>query len=68
MSVDESVKHQVKRFLEDSGVTQQDLAERLGVKQPSVAAVLGKTRAVNKGFESLLDELGLELLVKSRQA
>lgn len=63
MDVDEKVKREVKAYMRAQGVTQNQLAEKLGIKQPSVAAVLGKTAAVNQGFAEVLDVLNLELIV-----
>ncbi len=48
------------------GTTQKELADKLGIRQPSVAAALGKTTAINQGFAEILDALGLELVVQPK--
>ena len=66
MDVDEKVKREVKVFMRARGVTQSQLAEKLNIKQPSVAAVLGKTAAINQGFAEVLEALDLELVVRTK--
>lgn len=66
MDVDGAIKNQVKAYMRRAGITQKELADRLNIKQPSVAAALGKTTAVNQGFVGILDALGLELAVRPR--
>jgi transcriptional regulator with XRE-family HTH domain len=66
MDVDLKIKAEVKRYMQEHGITQRQLADKLGIKQPSVAAALGKTAAVNQGFIAQLDALGLELAVKTK--
>jgi predicted XRE-type DNA-binding protein len=66
MSVDDSIKSQVKAHMRRGGTTQKELADKLGIRQPSVAAALGKTTAINQGFAEILDALGLELTVQPK--
>jgi predicted XRE-type DNA-binding protein len=66
MSVDDSIKSQVKAHMRRGGTTQKELADKLGIRQPSVAAALGKTTAINQGFAEILDALGLELVVRPK--
>lgn len=66
MDVDAKVKAEVKARMRELKITQAELAERLGIKQPSVAAVLSKTAAVNQGFADVLNALDLELYVKPK--
>ncbi len=68
MSVDDSIKSQVKAHMRRGGTTQKELADKLGIRQPSVAAALGKTTAINQGFAEILDALGLELVVQLKMA
>ena len=52
----------------EQGVTQAELAERLGVKQPSVAQVLSPNAAkIPQSLIDVLNELGLELVVKPKR-
>ena len=56
------------KFIED-GVTQTEVAERIGVSLPYVNRIIrGREQIVNKTFIKILDELGydVELTYKKR--
>lgn len=61
---DKAIRDTVKRVMHKEGLTQAALAERLGVKQPSVADILsGRRGRQPESLLNLLDALGLELTV-----
>lgn len=48
-------------------ITQQALADTLGIKQPSVAAIVSGDRGkIPQSLIAVLDALGLELTVRSK--
>ena len=63
-NADKTIRDTVKRVMHEEGLTQAALAERLGVKQPSVADILsGRRGRQPESLLNLLDALGLELTV-----
>ncbi len=61
---DKTIRDTMKRVMHEEGLTQAALAERLGVKQPSVADILsGRRGRQPESLLNLLDALGLELTV-----
>lgn len=51
------------RFIED-GITQTDVAERIGVSLPHVNRIIkGREQIVNKTFVKMLDELGYDVVL-----
>lgn len=61
---DKAIRDTVKRVMHEEGLTQAALAQRLGVKQPSVADILsGRRGRQPESLLNLLDALGLELTV-----
>jgi len=51
------------RFIED-GITQTDVAERIGVSLPYVNRIIkGREQIVNKTFVKMLDELGYDVVL-----
>ena len=49
------------RFIED-GVTQTEIAERIGVSLPYVNRIIrGREQIVNKTFVKMMDELGYDV-------
>lgn len=51
------------RFIED-GVTQTDLADRIGVSLPYVNRIIkGREQIVNKTFVKMMDELGYDVVL-----
>lgn len=63
-NADKAIRDTVKRVMHEEGLTQAALAERLGVKQPSVADILsGRRGRQPESLLNLLDALGLELTV-----
>ena len=53
--------------MSEQGLTQQALAERLGIKQPSVAAVISGARGtIPQSLIDVLDALNLELYVREK--
>ena len=57
------------RFIED-GITQTEIAEKVGVSLPYVNRIIrGREQIVNKTFVKMMDELGydVEITYKKRQ-
>ena len=51
------------RFIED-GITQTEVAEKLGVSPPYVNRIIrGREQIVNKTFIKMLDELGYDIKI-----
>jgi plasmid maintenance system antidote protein VapI len=57
-----NVEHDLKtRFIED-GITQTEVAGRIGVSPPYVNRIIrGREQIVNKTFVKMLDELGYDV-------
>lgn len=52
----------MRQVMAEKNLTQVELAKRLGVKQPSIAAILsGKRGTIPQSLLDLLDALDLEL-------
>ncbi len=63
-----NIEHDLKtRFIED-GVTQTEIAERIGVSLPYVNRIIrGREQIVNKTFVKILDELGYDVELTYRK-
>lgn len=61
-STDERIRAKMRQVMAEKNLTQVELAKRLGVKQPSIAAILsGKRGTIPQSLLDLLDALDLEL-------
>lgn len=61
------IREEVRVAMLRQGVTQAALAERLGLSRQHVSAMLhGRRSNLPEAWEKLLDELGLELIVRRR--
>lgn len=66
---DEHIRRVMRDAIRTQKLTQLQLAERLEVKQPSVAAVLsGKRGTIPQSLVDVLDVLGLELIAVPKGA
>lgn len=62
------IKEAMRRRMAEQGVSQVELARRLGIKQPSVAGILSQGRAkVPQSLIDALDALDLELVVRPKE-
>jgi transcriptional regulator with XRE-family HTH domain len=61
------MREYVRRYMKEKGITQQMLAERLGISQAAVSQVLKGKSAVPESFINLLTALGLELKVGPKE-
>lgn len=67
---DQRIRNQIRErlFQMDPRLTQQELAQKLGVKQPSVADLLsGRRGQVPQSLIDLLDVLDMEIAVQPKQ-
>ncbi len=68
MKTDEQVRLAMREAMNEKGLTQQDLADMLGVKQPSVAQLIsGKYGAIPQSLLNALEVLDLELVVQAKK-
>ncbi len=66
---DKAIRDTLKRTMREQGLTQAALAERLGIKQPSVADILtGRRGRQPESLLNLLDAVGLELTIQPKTA
>ena len=67
MKTNEQIKRAMREKMAKDGISQSELARRLGIKQPSVAALLSPDRAkVPESLLNGLDALDLELVVQPK--
>jgi transcriptional regulator with XRE-family HTH domain len=65
---DRVIREAVKRAMRERGITQVELAKRLGIKQPSVADLISGRRGKQpQSLLDMLDALSLELTVKEKE-
>ncbi len=65
-----NVEHDLKTRFSEGGITQTEVAERVGVSLPYVNRITrGREQIVNKTFVKILDELGydIELTYKKKK-
>ncbi|WP_019587573.1 helix-turn-helix domain-containing protein [Deinococcus apachensis] len=68
MDVNARIRVQIREEMNRQGVTQAELARRLGIKPPSLAQVLsGKRGTMPDSLMDVLDALGLELVAVPRK-
>jgi transcriptional regulator with XRE-family HTH domain len=68
-TTDKTIREALKRTMREKGLTQAALAERLGIKQPSVADILtGRRGRQPESLLNLLDAVGLELTIREKAA
>lgn len=68
-AADQQIRIKIREVLAARNLTQTELAQRLGVKQPSVAAVIGGKRGtIPQSLLDVLDALDLELIARSKQS
>ncbi len=64
---DEQIRTTMRAAMTEQGLTQQQMAERLGIKQASFSEVLsGKYGRVPPSLLRALDALGLELVARPK--
>lgn len=64
MDLDQKLRQQLRAEMARQGVTQAELARRLGVQPPTVAQVVtGRRGHIPSSLVAILDELGLTLTV-----
>jgi transcriptional regulator with XRE-family HTH domain len=64
----ETVIKQVRQLMEKQGVSQGELSRRTGIERPNITRMLsGRSGKVPESWQKVLDELGLELIVVSKQ-
>lgn len=67
MTTDARIREAIRQAMSEQGVTQQAIANRLGVKQPSVSAVVSGSRGIiPQSLVNILDVLSLELVVRPK--
>jgi predicted XRE-type DNA-binding protein len=67
MDTNQRIKSAMRQKMAKDGISQSELAQRLGIKQPSVAALLSPNKAkVPESLLNGLDALGLELVVQPK--
>jgi transcriptional regulator with XRE-family HTH domain len=67
MRMTETVIKQVRRSMEKQGVSQGELSRRTGIERPNINRLLtGRSGKVPESWQKVLDELGLELVVKAK--
>ena len=67
MTTDARIREAIRQAMSEQGMTQQAVADRLGVKQPSVGAVVsGRRGVIPKSLIDILDVLSLELYVRPK--
>lgn len=65
---DRQIRLAIKHRIVDLGITQQEVADRLGIRKQAVSAtILGKRGLLPKSLLELLDALGLELVAVPKQ-
>jgi transcriptional regulator with XRE-family HTH domain len=65
----EHIRDEVRVAMVRRHVTQGEIAERLGISRQHLSAMLsGRRSRLPDAWEKLLDELGLELVVRPRRA
>ena len=63
----EHIREEVRVAMVRRHVTQGEIAERLGISRQHLSAMLsGRRSRLPDAWEKLLDELGLELIVRER--
>lgn len=63
------VREAVRQTLKARDLTQAEIAEQIGLKQPDVARLLnGRVGRVPENWQKLLDALGLELVAVPKQS
>jgi transcriptional regulator with XRE-family HTH domain len=68
MNTDERIRLAIREAMNDKGLTQQELADKLGIKQPSVAQLIsGKYGAIPQSLLDVLEALDLELVVQAKK-
>lgn len=66
-ATDKTIRDALKHTMREKGLTQTALAERLGIKQPSVADILtGRRGRQPESLLNLLDAVGLELTIREK--
>jgi transcriptional regulator with XRE-family HTH domain len=67
MRMTETVIKQVRRAMEKQSISQGELSRRTGIERPNINRLLtGKSGKVPENWQKVLDELGLELVVKAK--
>ena len=62
------VREQVRQVLEQRGMTQSELARRVGVKRMNLNRLLSERGSeIPRTWQKVLDELKLELVIQPRQ-
>lgn len=64
MNVNDVIRATVRRTLDERGMTQTELATRLGVTPQALSRTLTERGKPAGLWQSILDELGLELVVR----
>jgi transcriptional regulator with XRE-family HTH domain len=68
MDTDEKIRLAVREAMQRKGMTQGDLASKLGIKQPAISQVLtGERSKTSELLIKILDELDLELVVQAKK-
>jgi len=66
---DQTIRQAIREAMLSQGLTQAELAQKLGVKQPSVAQLIsGKYGAVPASLLNALDALGLEIVIQPKRS
>lgn len=66
--MNEQVREAVRSTLKARKLTQAEVAEQIGLKQPDIARLLsGRAGKVPENWQRLLDSLGLELIAVPKQ-
>lgn len=61
--MNEQVRNAARHALKNQGLTQAEVAEKIGLKQPDIARLLnGKVGQVPENWQKLLDTLGLQII------
>lgn len=64
---DQTIREAIKTAMGEQKLTQKELADKLGIKQPSVADVIGGRRGrVPQSLIDILEALGLELTARKK--
>jgi transcriptional regulator with XRE-family HTH domain len=67
MRMTETIIKQVRRAMEKQSISQGELSRRTGIERPNINRLLtGKSGKVPENWQKVLDELGLELVVKAK--
>lgn len=67
MVMNSEVIKAVKQNMQDAGVSQGELAKRIGIERPNLTRLLsGRSGRVPDNWQKILNELGLELTVQKK--